>query len=102
MNIYWPYFQFGNIGLQRFSISGRGWFDRFSLGYALKDSISNLLAGILILIYRPFGINNKVKVDKNEGTVIHIDLRYTTLENETGKILIPNSKLFTDPITVLK
>jgi len=67
----------------------------FALGYALKDSISNLLAGILILIYRPFGINNKVKVDKNEGTVTHIDLRYTTLENETGKILIPNSKLFT-------
>ncbi len=74
----------------------------FALGYALKDSISNLLAGILILLYRPFGVNDKISVGGNEGTVKHIDLRYTTLENETAKILIPNSKLFTDPINVLK
>jgi small-conductance mechanosensitive channel len=72
----------------------------FALGYALKDSIANLLAGILILLYRPFGINDRINVDDNEGVVKHIDLRYTTLENETGRILIPNSKLFTNPITV--
>jgi|TARA_B100000315_G_scaffold208622_1_gene204034 small-conductance mechanosensitive channel len=74
----------------------------FALGYALKDSISNLLAGILILLYRPFVVEDRIHVDDNEGIVKHIDLRYTTLENETGKILIPNSKLFTDAITVLK
>ncbi|MCH8874594.1 mechanosensitive ion channel, partial [candidate division KSB1 bacterium] len=37
-----------------------------------------------------------------EGIVISIDLRYTELDSEGNKILIPNSKLFTDPITVLQ
>ncbi|MFC1534925.1 mechanosensitive ion channel domain-containing protein [Thermodesulfobacteriota bacterium] len=35
-----------------------------------------------------------------EGDVVSVDLRYTELNDEGNKILIPNSKLFTDPITV--
>ncbi len=73
----------------------------FALGFALKDTISNLLSGILILLYRPFEIGNRIKISGYEGIVISIDLRYTELDAEGNKILIPNSKLFTDPITVL-
>lgn len=74
----------------------------FALGFALKDTISNLLSGILILLYRPFVKGNRIKISGYEGIVISIDLRYTELESEGNKILIPNSKLFTDPITVVK
>jgi len=73
----------------------------FALGFALKDIISNLLSGVLILLYRPFGIGNRIVISGFDGTVVSIDLRYTVLESEGKKILIPNSKLFTDPITVL-
>ncbi|MFH1933292.1 MAG: mechanosensitive ion channel domain-containing protein [Pseudomonadota bacterium] len=73
----------------------------FALGFALKDTISNLLSGVLILLYRPFKIGNTIKVSGYEGDVVSIDLRYTELNSEGNKILIPNSKLFTDPITVL-
>ncbi len=72
----------------------------FALGFALKDTISNLLSGVLILLYRPFEKGNTIKIAGYEGCVIQIDLRYTELEYEGNKILIPNSKLFTDPITV--
>ncbi|MFC1730727.1 mechanosensitive ion channel family protein [candidate division KSB1 bacterium] len=74
----------------------------FALGFALKDTISNLLSGVLILVYRPFGIGNHIKISGYEGTIVSIDLRYTELDGEGNKILIPNSKLFTDPITVLR
>ncbi len=74
----------------------------FALGFALKDTISNLLSGVLILLYRPFEKGNRIKVSGYEGAVISIDLRYTTLDSEGNKVLIPNSKLFTDPITVLE
>ena len=73
----------------------------FALGFALKDTISNLLSGVLILLYRPFEIGNRIKISGYEGIVVSIDLRYTELEGEGSKILIPNSKSFTDPITVL-
>jgi len=74
----------------------------FALGFALKDTISNLLSGVLILLYRPFNIGSCIKISGFQGTVVSIDLRYTELDAEGDKILIPNSKLFTDPITVLK
>ncbi|NOZ68318.1 MAG: mechanosensitive ion channel [Deferribacteres bacterium] len=74
----------------------------FALGFALKDTISNLLAGVLILLYRPFGTGNRIKISGYEGTVVSIDLRYTELEGDGSRILIPNSKLFTNPIVVLK
>ncbi|MFQ5605733.1 MAG: mechanosensitive ion channel family protein [bacterium] len=74
----------------------------FALGFALKDTISNLLSGVLILLYRPFEIGNRIKISGYEGIVISIDLRYTELDSESNKVLIPNSRLFTDPITVLQ
>ena len=73
----------------------------FALGFALKDTISNLLSGVLILLYQPFKIGNTIKIAGYEGNVVSIDLRYTELNSDGNKILIPNSKLFTDPITVL-
>jgi small-conductance mechanosensitive channel len=74
----------------------------FALGFALKDTISNLLSGVLILLYRPFEKGNRIKISGYEGIVVSIDLRYTELDSEGNKVLIPNSKLFTDPITVLQ
>ena len=74
----------------------------FALGFAMKDTISNLLSGVLILLYRPFDVGNRIKISGYEGIVISIDLRYTELDSEENKVLIPNSNLFTDPITVLR
>ena len=73
----------------------------FALGFALKDTISNLLAGVLLMIYRPFDINDRVQIGGHEGRVNTIDLRYTTLMDEDKKILIPNSMIFTNTVTVL-
>lgn len=73
----------------------------FALGFALKDTISNLISGVFILLHRPFNIGNSIKIAGYEGTVVRIDMRYTELEFDGDKILIPNSKIFTDPITVM-
>ncbi len=73
----------------------------FALGFALKDTIANLLSGVLILLYRPFEIGNRIRIASYEGVVVAIDMRYTVIDAEGAKVLIPNAKLFTDPITVL-
>jgi small conductance mechanosensitive channel len=74
----------------------------FALGFALKDILSNLIAGVLILPYRPFRVNDYILVAGNEGVVTEIDLRYTTLQKEGQIFLIPNSVLFTNSIGVVK
>jgi small-conductance mechanosensitive channel len=74
----------------------------FALGFALKDVLSNVLAGVLILVYRPFRRHDRIMVAGFEGRVADIDLRYTTLDADDRRILIPNATLFTNAITVLK
>jgi small conductance mechanosensitive channel len=73
----------------------------FALGFALRDALSNALAGVLILVYRPFHRNDTIAVTGFEGVVIQIDLRYTTIQSGGNKILIPNSTIFTNPIRVM-
>jgi small-conductance mechanosensitive channel len=74
----------------------------FALGYALKDSVSNLLSGILIMVYKPFKSGDIIEVAKFKGKVIEIDLRYTKLEDEDTIFLVPNKKMFSDPIAISK
>jgi small-conductance mechanosensitive channel len=70
----------------------------FALGFAMKDILSNLMSGVLILLYRPFGINDHITVTGLEGLVTEIDLRYTRLEKGPQVYLIPNSLLITNTI----
>jgi small conductance mechanosensitive channel len=72
----------------------------FALGFALKDLLSNFLAGMLILIYNPFVRGDRINVSGNEGKVIEINLRYTVLQEHDKRALIPNSILFSNPVVV--
>jgi small-conductance mechanosensitive channel len=70
-------------------------------GFALKDALSNTLAGVSIAIYRPFRGGDRIIVSGFDGTVDPIDLRYTTLSSEGDRILIPSSTMFTSPVKVV-
>lgn len=72
----------------------------FALGFALKDALSNLLSGILIIMYQPFRTGDRIVVSGFEGNVAEINLRYTILENQENTYLIPNSNLFNNTVTV--
>ncbi len=90
----------GTIGINVSALVAGLGLTGFALGFALKDTISNILSGVLILLYRPFKIDDNIKVAGYEGKVISVDLRYTKLDSEDGTVLIPNSKCFTDPVVV--
>ena len=72
----------------------------FALGFALKDALSNTLAGVLIVIYKPFQRNDLIWVTDSEGIVTEINLRYTTLQTDGQKILIPNSIILNNKIII--
>jgi small conductance mechanosensitive channel len=72
----------------------------FALGFAFRDALSNVLAGAMILFYRPFRRGDHIAVAGSEGTVREINLRYTVVENAAAKVLIPNASLLTNAITV--
>lgn len=72
-----------------------------AIGFAFKDIFQNLLSGILLLLNEPFKIGDRIISGTFEGEVENIEIRATTLRTYDGRrIVIPNSQLFTSPVTV--
>lgn len=69
------------------------------LGFAFKDSLSNLASGLLILIYRPFRIGDTIEVGGNMGTVLDLSIVNTTIKDFAGPIIyLPNSAVWGNKI----
>lgn len=72
-----------------------------AIGFAFRDVFQNFLAGILLLLTAPFQIGDQIAVSEFEGTVEDIQTRATTLKTYDGRrIVIPNTDLFTQSVTV--
>lgn len=71
----------------------------FSIGFALKDFIASIVAGIIILVDRPFQVGDRVTFDGYYGEVRHIGLRSVRLMTlDDTQITIPNNKFLTDSV----
>jgi small conductance mechanosensitive channel len=71
------------------------------IGFALKDIVQNFLAGILILVNRPFRLGDQIRSGDHEGTVEDIQVRATLLRTyDYRRVVIPNSELFTNRVVV--
>jgi len=72
-----------------------------AIGFAFRDILQNFLAGILILLTEPFQIDDQIVFKDFEGTIENIQTRATTIRTYDGRrIVIPNSELFTNSVTV--
>jgi small-conductance mechanosensitive channel len=74
----------------------------FALGLALKDAISNLVSGIMIVLYHPIKLGDKIEMSGTKGTVVDFNLRYITIKAEGVSHLIPNSLLLNNKISLLE
>lgn len=71
-----------------------------AVGLALKDSLSNLASGIIIITTKPFKENDYVNVNGVEGKVKTIKMLSTKLLTYDNKIVIlPNSAIISNPLT---
>lgn len=70
-----------------------------AIGLALKDTLSNIAAGVLMLVLRPLSVGDFISTGNNSGTVIEIGLFATTLKTADGLfIYIPNSAVWPNHI----
>lgn len=70
------------------------------IGFAAKDAISNLIAGLFIVLFRPFRIGDYIKLDSGQmGVVEDITLRHTVINTfENKRLIIPNSVISTESV----
>lgn len=72
-----------------------------AIGLALQGSLSNVAAGVLILIFRPFAVGNFIEVKGYSGKVEAIQIFHTVVTGAGGsKIIIPNGMLSNGNIIV--
>lgn len=72
-----------------------------AIGLALQGSLSNFAAGVLIIIFRPFGVGDTIETAGSTGVVEEIQIFTTILKSSDKKrIIIPNSKITADKIIV--
>lgn len=72
-----------------------------AIGFAFRDILQNLLAGLLLLIRRPFRRGDQIVVKDYEGTVEHIESRATYIKTYDGRrVIIPNADIYTSPVIV--
>ncbi len=73
-----------------------------AVGFASQNTLSNFIAGILLMIERPIGIGDEINIAESEGYVESISLLSTKIKTYDGDILrIPNSTVFSAKITNL-
>ena len=63
-----------------------------AIGLALKDSLSNVAGGFIIMLEKPFRIGDRIISNGQEGIVRKITILYTVIDTDDNKtVFIPNS-----------
>lgn len=70
-----------------------------AVGLAMKDSLSNFAAGVMIIIFRPFKIGDFINAAGSSGVVDEIGLFCTLLHSpDNQRIIVPNSAIINGTI----
>lgn len=66
-----------------------------AIGFAVRDTVENFIASIMLSFRQPFRPNDAVEIDGDEGKVIRLTSRATVLLSFDGNhVIIPNSTVF--------
>ncbi len=72
------------------------------IGLALKDSLSNIASGVMLIVQRPFRVGDVVQVAGQEGRVSQVRIFVTYLRTlDNREVIIPNSLIATQAIVNL-
>lgn len=68
-------------------------------GFAARDSLENFIAGVTVLVDKPFGVGDYIKVDDQYGQVDEITLRSTRLRTVRNRIMVlPNTEMIKEKV----
>ncbi len=71
-----------------------------AIGLALKDSLSNFASGVMLILFRPYRVDDFVDIGGVSGNVVSISLFTTELNTVDNKrVIVPNSSITSNVIT---
>ncbi len=70
-----------------------------AVGLALKDSLSSIAAGVMLMVLRPFTVGDYVTVAGQSGTVQKVTIFHTQLSTpDNQRVLVPNGAILNDTV----
>ena len=89
----------GQLGVKTTSILAVLGAASLAVGLALQGALSNVAAGVMLLILRPYRIGDLVEISGKKGKVRNLDLFVTELTAPDGlRLIMPNAKVLGDMI----
>jgi small conductance mechanosensitive channel len=83
------------VGIQATSLVAVIGASSLAIGLALQGTLSNMAAGVMLLIFRPFKLGDSIEVAGKSGTVQNLNLFFTELAGgDHVQILIPNGQVW--------
>jgi small conductance mechanosensitive channel len=71
-----------------------------AIGLALKDSLQNFAAGVMMIIFRPFKLGDFIEAGGVNGVVENISVFSTLMKTgDNREIIIPNGQIYAGAIT---
>jgi small conductance mechanosensitive channel len=71
----------------------------FAIGFALQGSLSNFAAGVMILVFRPYKVDDFIEAAGVAGVVREVRVFSTIIDTPDNiRIIVPNSKIYGDVI----
>jgi small conductance mechanosensitive channel len=87
------------LGIQATSIVTIVGVTSLTIGLALQGTLSNVAAGIMLLIFRPFRLGDSIEIVGKNGTVKNLNLFVTELASDDNvQVLIPNGQVWGAPL----
>ena len=87
------------LGVQTTSIIAVLGAASLAVGLALQGTLSNVAAGVLLLVLRPYKVGDVIDIGGAAGSVQRLDLFTTQMSNANNhKIVVPNAKVLGDVI----
>ncbi|WP_164931777.1 mechanosensitive ion channel domain-containing protein [Dyella sp. M7H15-1] len=96
-------FALGQMGVATASVLTMVGTAGLAIGLALQGTLQNIAAGLMLLLWRPFGVGDSIEgIGAVSGTVQDVTLFTTHLiKNDGTMMFVPNSQLWSNPVTNL-
>lgn len=89
-----------NLGVDTTSLAAIVGATGLAIGFALRNTLSNVASGILLVSIRPYSVGDFIDAGNQSGTVEAITVFYTRLLTSDGlQVYVPNSAVFSGSIT---
>ena len=87
------------LGIRATTLAAFGAALGVGIGFGLQDIVKNFVAGLILLVERPFQVGDRIEIDKVNAEVVEIRARATVVRtNDDVHLIVPNAKFITETV----